>query len=75
MGTRPTTAGSAADAGDECFIARIRYKAKGLDPSAKYHEPSKTQLERGVLARPFAAARGVLPTYDTKKRKREGSAV
>ena len=68
-GASEAAASSSAGAQGEVFVARVSYKAKGLDPSARYKEPSYRQLQRGTLTRPFAAAEGILPVYDTKKTK------
>ena len=68
-------ASSAEEVQGEHFVPRVRYRGKGLDPAARYTKPSKSQRDRRVLLRPFAAAQGIPPPPDTKKRKREESAV
>ena len=64
-------ASKANDDGVKHVVGKVRYRAQGLDPAARYFRPSWRQRRQGILQRPFDAAQGILPTFKTKKKEKE----
>ena len=58
-----SSASSAAGVQPLAFTKKVRYKAEGRNPAAKYHGRKLTRRQRESLSllRPFLAARGELP--------------
>ena len=66
-----STLSAASSVAVPTFSAKVRYRAQGLKPDARYrHKATGTQLHGGFLLRPFLTAQGVLPSTSTSSRRK-----
>ena len=69
--TSNSTLSAASSVAVPTFSAKVRYRAQGLKPDARYrHKATGTQLHGGFLLRPFLTAQGVLPSTSTSSRRK-----